>query len=152
MSSYRFSIAFALVVVVSGSVPAGIAYAREDGHIGREPEHGWGAHPAWRGGYGERLRGPEHERWRGPELERWHGGHWFQGEHSGRLGWWWVAGDGWYYYPAPVYPYPDPYVPPAVTAPSAGYAYYCPSAAAYYPSVTECGEAWQPVVPQAPGS
>ena len=36
----------------------------------------------------------------------WRGGHWFRGPHEGRLGWWWIAGNAWYYYPAPVYPYP----------------------------------------------
>ena len=67
-------------------------------------------------------------------------------------GWWWVVGDGWYFYPAPVYPYPDPYVPPAVVSRSAGYWYYCGSANAYYPYVAQCPEGWQPVVPQAPQS
>jgi hypothetical protein len=62
------------------------------------------------------------------------------------------VGDSWYFYAAPVYPYPDPYAPPTVAAPPTGYWYYCPSAGAYYPYVTECPEAWQPVVPQAPAS
>ena len=39
------------------------------------------------------------------------------GRHGGRGGWWWVVGDAWYYYPQPVYPYPDPYTPPVVVAP-----------------------------------
>jgi hypothetical protein len=86
------------------------------------------------------------------DVDRWHGGHWFHGEHLGRLGWWWIVGDGWYFYPAPVYLYPDPYIPPAVVAPSADYWYYCPSANAYYPYVTGCAEPWQPVVPQPPQS
>jgi hypothetical protein len=48
-------------------------------------------------------------------LEHWRAGHWYHGRHGGRVGWWWVAGGVWYFYPAPVYPYPDPHaVPPPV--------------------------------------
>jgi len=66
---------------------------------------------------------------------RWRAGHWHHGFHDGQLGWWWVVGDGWYYYPSAVYPYPQ-------------YWYYCPSAGAYYPYVSACPEGWTPVVPQ----
>jgi len=38
----------------------------------------------------------------------WHDGHWWQGPHDGRMGWWWIVGDGWTYYREPVYPYPAP--------------------------------------------
>src|SRR5438105_36452 len=55
---------------------------------------------------------------------RWPGGHWHHGFHGGRPGWWWVVGDGWYYYPNATYPYPQ-------------YWYYCPSAGAYYPYVLD---------------
>jgi len=64
----------------------------------------------------------------------------------------------WYFYPTPIYPYPDPYVPPGVVvaappappAPApAQYWYYCPSAKAYYPYVSACPEGWTPVVPTA---
>lgn len=44
------------------------------------------------------------------DYPHWHEGRWFHGPHDGRMGWWWIAGDGWYFYSAPVYPYPDPYV------------------------------------------
>lgn len=45
----------------------------------------------------------------------WRRGHWEHGFHHGRDGWWWVVGPTWYFYAAPVYPYPDPYaVPPPV--------------------------------------
>ena len=50
----------------------------------------------------------------GRDFERWRGGGWFHGLHEGRDGWWWVVGPDFYFYPAPVYPYPDPYVPPVV--------------------------------------
>jgi hypothetical protein len=90
------------------------------------------------------------------DLDRWRGGHWFHGEHLGRLGWWWVVGGAWYFYPAPVYPSPDPYVPPAVvtqvppsppTPSPPPYWYFCPSVKGYYPSVAECPEGWSRVVP-----
>ena len=45
----------------------------------------------------------------------WRTGHWFHGPHSGRMGWWWIAGGTYYFYPTPVYPYPSPWEPPAVS-------------------------------------
>jgi hypothetical protein len=88
------------------------------------------------------------------DLRRWRGGHWLHGRHFGRLGWWWVVSGAWYFYPVPVYPYPDPYLPPTVAAPSPPtqsppqYWYYCASMKAYYPYVTNCPEGWMQVVPQ----
>jgi hypothetical protein len=90
----------------------------------------------------------------------WHGGRWEHGYHGGRLGWWWVAGGLWYFYPYPVYPYPDPYVPPLVVAPPAQSGvlppaptptnwYYCESAHGYYPYVMSCPEGWR-MVPANP--
>lgn len=91
------------------------------------------------------------------DLGRWRAGRWVHGRHFGRLGWWWVVGGVWYFYPAPVYPYPDPYLPPTVMAsppppgqPPVQYWYYCPSLKAYYPHVADCPEAWMQVVPPAP--
>jgi hypothetical protein len=81
----------------------------------------------WRGG-GFHDRGSAH----------WRGGHWFHGPHGGRLGWWWIAGNGWYYYPAPVYPYP-------AYAASGPY-YYCDYPPGYYPNVAQCATPWR-VVP-----
>ncbi|HUZ71675.1 MAG TPA: hypothetical protein VMU87_01710 [Stellaceae bacterium] len=71
---------------------------------------------------------------------------------GGRLGWWWVVGPTWYFYPAPIYPYPypDPYVPPVVTAPPAATWYYCSNPAGYYPYVPQCPVPWQPVQAPAP--
>jgi hypothetical protein len=102
-------------------------------------------------------------RFHGVVLPRWRTGHWFHGGHLGRAGWWWVVDGDWYFYPAPIYPYPDPYVPPGLVvagpppAPAPAtppYWYYCPSAQAYYPYVSACPEGWTPVVPPAgpPGS
>jgi hypothetical protein len=159
VNSFRSSITLALALVVYAAFGTGIGHAFEHGHAGGEPGHVAG-HPDehWGGPGHEHWDGPGHEHWgrpwgwHGVDVERWHGGRWFHGEHLGRLGWWWIVGDGWYSYAAPVYPYPDPYAPPTVAAPATGYWYYCPSAGAYYPYVTECPEAWQPAVPQAPAS
>ncbi len=103
-------------------------------------------------------RGPWHGRdirhFRDNDFHSWRGGHWVHGRHGGRFGWWWVVGGVWYNYPAPVYPYPNPYVPPAVVTqvPPPGAVpqvwYYCPSVGGYYPYVTACPEGWQQVVPQ----
>ncbi len=48
------------------------------------------------------------------DLPLWRSGHWFQGPHLGRAGWWWVANGIWYYYPRRVAAIPDPYIPPSV--------------------------------------
>lgn len=109
---------------------------------------------------------PEPHRW-GPEIHRdwpgdvhfhevivprWRTGRWVHGDHLGRAGWWWIVEGEWYFYPTPIYPYPDPYVPPGVVvaAPAPApvqYWYYCPSVQAYYPYVSACPEGWTPVVP-----
>ena len=118
----------------------------------------------WAGGSREHevWRGPESHRWRHGDIWRfheedlglWRGGHWFHGEHFSRLGWWWIVDGAWFFYPVPVYPYPDPYIPPAAVtlAPPAQsspqYWYYCASANGYYPYVMNCPEGWQRVAPQ----
>ena len=121
----------------------------------------------------DRHRGPErqrHEAWRGDihrfhehDYDRWRGGRWYHGPHLGRSGWWWIVGGIWYFYPAPVYPYPNPYVPPVVVVPSAPaapapepapqeqYWYYCPNPAGYYPYVAHCTTDWQKVPASPPG-
>ncbi len=78
---------------------------------------------------------------------RWQGGHWVQGRHDGRVGWWWVVGPSWYYYPQPVYPSPNPYAPPAA-APAPNAWYYCPPLQAHYPYVASCPVPWQMVPAQ----
>jgi len=94
-----------------------------------------------------------HER----DFDAWRGGRWFHADHGGRLGWWWVVGDQWYFYPAPVYPYPDPYVPPVLApaaavptpAPAPGTTwYYCDNPAGYYPYVAQCTAPWRAVPAQ----
>ena len=86
------------------------------------------------------------------DFDRWRGGRWVHGPHGGRLGWWWVVGGAWYFYPAPVYPYPNPYVPPVVAAPAPPPAaapaqyYFCDRPRGYYPYVAACRVPWRLVV------
>lgn len=100
--------------------------------------------PEWRG---DISRFHEHD-W-----NLWRGGHWAHARHGGRMGWWWVIGANWYFYPSPVYPYPSPWEPPptalvsppvgvAPLAPPTPYWYYCESAHAYYPYVPTCPGGW----------
>jgi len=110
-----------------------------------EPRHDHGGH-WWRHG--------DIHRFREADLHRWQGGHWVHSRHGGRLGWWWVVGGAWYFYPAPIYPYPNPYVPSVVVTPAPPppqaapqYWYYCNSAKGYYPYVMSCPEGWMQVVP-----
>jgi hypothetical protein len=114
--------------------------------------------------------------WQGRDIHRfaehdlgtWRGGHWRHGHHGGRMGWWWVAAGIWYFYPEPVYPYPDPYMPPVtvinqqpqVVAPQPSAPiqpqqtpqvwYYCDSAKSYYPYVPSCPEGWKTVPAHPP--
>jgi len=68
---------------------------------------------------------------------------------------WWYYPYSWYYPPYYVYPSPPVVVqePPVYVQPSPAppqsYWYYCPSAAAYYPSVQTCPEAWIKVPPRS---
>jgi hypothetical protein len=57
---------------------------------------------------------PRHH-WYDPgfDYHRWRGGYWFQGAYLNWYGWWWVVDSTWYYYPQPIYPYPNPNAPPA---------------------------------------
>ena len=108
----------------------------------------------------------EGHHWHGDDIHRFHEqdyGHWREGGwrhgfHDGRNGWWWVVAGAWYFYPAPVYPYPDPYTPSTVIVESAPVApqvvappssvYYCTNPAGYYPYVARCFDTWQRVVSQ----
>jgi hypothetical protein len=67
-----------------------------------------------------REQGERHERFEhrfvDRDWNRWRGGRWYHGPHGARDGWWWVIGGSWYFYPAPVYPYPDPNALPAIAA------------------------------------
>jgi hypothetical protein len=131
---------------------------------GGGPSHRGG--PAWGGGHGHGFDqghrgGPG---WHGDgfahhDFGGWHQGHWHHGPHNGRLGWWWIVGPSWYYYPAPVYPYPEPYyyppaligtVPPLPGQPTQ-YWYYCSDPPGYYPYIPQCNVMWQAVAAWPPG-
>jgi hypothetical protein len=132
----------ALAVLLAVSVVAGPAAADERDHR-RGAERG--RHEGWRG---------EIHRFNDHDLGRWSAGRWHQGRHAGRFGWWWIVGGVWYYYPTPVYPYPNPYQPPLVAVPSAPpttqFWYYCRNPAGYYPYVPRCATNWRRVPASPP--
>ncbi|HMA49955.1 MAG TPA: hypothetical protein VKP60_09400 [Magnetospirillaceae bacterium] len=104
----------------------------------------------------------EHEfaRFAPHDREVWLGGHWHHEWHNGRFGWWWFAGGAWYFYDAPVWPYPTvvstmTYVEPAAAPPppaatAAPTYYYCDNPAGYYPYVQTCPTPWRQVPAAAP--
>jgi hypothetical protein len=51
----------------------------------------------------------------------------------------------WYWYPAAIYPYPDPFTPPYQAS---GYWYWCDFYQNYYPNVASCPSEWEAVGPQ----
>ncbi len=115
------------------------------------------------------------------DMHHWRNGYWHQGHYQGRYGWWWVVGGVWYFYPQPVYPYPDPYRPPVIVeqvpaapvvvqvpvpvtvqpapvvttpaapAPVQQFWYYCDAAKGYYPYVASCPSGWRTVPAQPQG-
>jgi hypothetical protein len=133
---------------------AGVAaHAREPGpHAdahGHGPAPGAGAHARFAGD--PRRFGPD-------ERALWRGGGWRHDYRDGRWGWWWVVDGLWYWYDAPVYPYPGlvsvvtyapPLPPPPATpvleapapvAPVAApprFRYFCPDHG-YYPDIQTC--------------
>jgi len=143
-------VALALAAILP-SLPALAQHHEDGGHISAFHEHDggheWGHEDHhW---HGDIARFHEHD-W-----GLWRGGRWAHEEHDGRLGWWWIAGDSWYWYPAPIYPYPDPYQPPNMVAEAPAAAppaapvprtwYYCQGAKGYYPYVATCPGGWKPV-------
>lgn len=80
------------------------------------------------------------------DIDVWRGGRWEHGRHEGREGWWWIVNGGWYWYPAPAYPYPDPYLPPVAAPPLPPTVYYwCDNPRGYYPYVPQCLAPWRAV-------
>ena len=124
--------------------------------------HGGAVRGGWHGGDWHGARGPWHGDFRHfdrHDMRIWRGGVWRQSWHDGRFGWWWIAGGDWFFYPVPVYPYPDPYAyvplqtvvvqpqPPQTIAPQPAQQlwYYCDSAKGYYPYVATCPSGWRAV-------
>ncbi len=146
----RWTVGFGLAFACLSALPlAAVAQSREGGR-----------HREWRG---------DIRHFEGHDLHQWRSGNWHHGNHGGRLGWWWVIGGLWYFYPQPVYPYPDPYQPPVVvlqqnapgaTAPVSPPVvnhvapqvwYYCEASASYYPYVPTCPGGWKTVPATPPG-
>jgi hypothetical protein len=110
------------------------------GHVGGPPgghfadgRGAWAPHDGWHGDMHHFDHG------------RWQGGHWWHGTYAGRVGWWWIVGPDWYWYPAAIYPYPNPYIPPDQAA---GFWYWCDAYQQYYPYVGACPSGWRAVPPQ----
>jgi hypothetical protein len=105
------------------------------------------------GRYQGTFRGRDFGHFSGADREAWRGGDWHHEWHNGHYGWWWVTGGLWYFYPAPIYPYPL-YIGPdyyydyydQFGAPSY-YWYYCEDPPGYYPNVQQCNGPWEPVPP-----
>lgn len=133
-------LALGLAIAVPGHAQDRHDEGRHDRH-GPEFRHDEGR------GYGEHWRDGDIRRFHERDFDLWRGGRWYHGPYEGRLGWWWIVGGIWYFYPEPVYPYPDPYLPPAVAAPPAPGAvyYYCPSPPGYYPYLPSCPSGWRMV-------
>jgi hypothetical protein len=85
--------------------------------------------------------------------------HWHGGVFIDLGPWWWGPPyPYWAYYPPPMYVYPPPpvvaqeptvYIQQTPPPPPDGpYWYYCPSARAYFPSVSQCPEPWVKVPPR----
>jgi hypothetical protein len=89
------------------------------------------------------------------DFDAWRGGFWWHGFRGGRIGWWWLADGFWYWYDAPVYPYPgyvgEYYVPSDAYAPPGQVWYYCGYPAGYYPFVHACPTGWRVVPAEGPG-
>lgn len=110
-----------------GSSPRGHATGHFSGRDG-----GWSRHEGWHGDLRHFDRG------------HWQGGHWWNGAYGGRIGWWWIVGPNWYWYPSAIYPYPDPYTPPGGVP---GFWYWCEAYHQYYPYVGACPSGWRAVPP-----
>lgn len=87
------------------------------------------------------------------DRDLWHHGSWRHAWHNGHYGWWWFVDDSWFFYPEPIYPYPD-YIGAAdyydyydQYGTPEYYWYHCDDPQGYYPYVQHCNGPWQPVPP-----
>jgi hypothetical protein len=178
------SLAVAGALVAAGAVsadpqqhssPPAHAMGHPAGHAGGSAWHGnhawhgsraWHGNSTWHGRVGfvapHRFAAHSYAHFTAADRAIWHRGHWWHGPWHGRNGWWWFAGGAWYFYTAPIYPYPgyvsdyyyddqDNYNP----GPAAGAApynwYYCQNPPGYYPYIQSCNGPWQPVPATPPG-
>lgn len=155
-----------VAVLIAGSMSASADEIRGGGMHGGEMHGGGAVRGEWHGGDWHGARGPWHGDFRHfdrDDYRLWRRGGWQHSWHDGRYGWWWIAGGEWFFYPQPVYPYPDPYAyvplqtvvvqppPPQTIAPQTVQQlwYYCDSARGYYPYVATCPSGWR-AVPATP--
>ncbi len=122
-------------------------------HVPIRPEFE-AARPSFGAGRGN-FYGRDFARLNAGELSAWRSGRWLHEERAGYLGWWWVLGDEWYFYPEPIYPYPtyiSDYLIPVPMPLSPQFRYYCDNPPGYYPDVQACYDGWQavPIAPPAP--
>jgi hypothetical protein len=151
----------AVMLLAFASVPGSTEEQREKGPGAHGPARAPGVHTDFR-----RFQG-DPRRWDPQHFAAWRGGVWRHDWHNGRYGWWWWVDGGWYFYPAPVYPYPDAVSadvafdegpiapigpsfpgqvgPPPPPPPTPQVWWYCDSPAGYYPYVTACSTGYRPV-------
>ncbi len=120
---------------------------------GRVIRHG-GGFPSRHFGY---FRGHDFRHFTPGDLHSWRRGEWRHVWHDGHLAWWWYVDGLWFFYPAPIYPYPGyigstyyydyygEYGTPAY------YWYYCEDPPGYYPYIQQCNGPWEPVPPTPSG-
>jgi hypothetical protein len=140
---------------LADSAPTGGGHGAHTGHSGG----GWG-HAGPGGRFGRTpvvFHGRSFGRLTPYEAGVWRQGHWYHGLEGGRFGWWWWADGGWFWYDAPIYPYPtdisDTVVDdaPPGAAPGTGFSWwYCDNPAGYWPYVRSCATPWQAVSPSPP--
>ena len=102
------------------------------------------------------FRGRQLRTFRPHELALWRSGRWRHQRHHGRYGWWWEVDGDWYFYPAPIYPYPTvvstdadieegPQPAAALGPPAPVFWYFCDNPQGYYPYIANCSTAWREV-------
>ena len=148
----RTALGLAMAVCMMAGQPALAQHGGGHGGTG----HGGRGQGAYRGGD---FHGRDYAHFRPRELEVWRSGGWRHEWHDGRFAWWWVVGDGWYFYPEPIYPYPT-YVPPALIAqqappmptglPPMPTWYFCDDPQGYFPYVASCMVPWRAVPAMPP--
>ena len=100
-----------------------------------------------------RFHGRDFAHFSDRDRDDWRHGHWRHSWHNGHFGWWWYADDDWFYYPEPIYPYPeyvgadDYYDYYDDNGAPSYYWYYCEDPPGYYPYVQRCSVPWQAVPP-----
>jgi hypothetical protein len=108
------------------------------------------------------------------EPATWRNGNWHHTSYGGRFGWWWVVGGVWYWYAAPIYPYPTvvpiepilvapivaepprmvmpPPQPTFAAAPQPLMLYWCDDPKGFAPHVQNCNVDWKPIPAPPPGT